>query len=801
MKSLSTNSEIGTIPIPTLKAVEMFGGLSCKSVERFVQYCREDPNYSHHMVIRNDATLALELLPNRSVRLGFASLPYGDLIDYAPDDEPPSDCEFGGEVAREDFAARVEKLMAAIHPKIKTRGSVVFNINTIREGGRGVPGPNSTSKKSKLRVGSVWKKKPAKTLHDLPGMIMQIAERVGFIPRHEEIWVKKQCKHENVRDRSGQCHEYVVILDKSQKNSCDLGKLTANGLPNGTSVFECPTSRANYGHPATFHPALPERYIHAMTEPGDIVLDVTAGVCTTALSAMKHFRNSVSIELYNEYSETGISRLFHFARDYKAKLYKPAHFDLFADEEVTVPVNITKAEPLAIKLADSDYMANYHTIKTPEPLITHIKPQPTMKTSTPFPIESMTPIQQRLIEDLVKTSKANEIVAATSVLITWSAALGRNWTAFDPIRNDIDHPNLQGLVIAPTGTGKSVADKITKPLYAAEAIAHRLRKNDKTPPHRYLLDTVTYSALVRLLQRSDDTGFLFSSEAGGLINSILRKSRGSAGNLLDLILKGFSVGPHRDDTLKHDTRTLLPCLSQLLLAQPKVSRALIANADFIESGLANRWLMAEIPKPPLSYETNEIVQPNREAHRAWHKLILKAMRPRIIGSNKRVHHHVWSKAAVGVFLDYRNDLISKLKSEWSGHEDNLFDRSRELHKRIALGILAAEYYEGNEMLLKIDHNPALRAYDIIQWYDERRIEIMTTAEQHKATDLKRRILDILTSKKDHLITTRDLLRRHNISEEQAEEVAKLFPDIFEVTEIHASGGKAGRPSKILRLRF
>ena len=78
---------------------------------------------------------------------------------------------------------------------------------------------------------------------------------------------------------------------------------------------------------------------------------------------------------------------------------------------------------------------------------------------------------------------------------------------------------------------------------------------------------------------------------------------------------------------------------------------------------------------------------------------------------------------------------------------------------------------------------------------------MNVAKQQKATETKRRLLDILATSKDRQKALRDLARYKNIQKEQVEEIAQIFPDLFEIKKVRAPEATAGRFSTVVRLRL
>lgn len=78
-----------------------------------------------------------------------------------------------------------------------------------------------------------------------------------------------------------------------------------------TNVLHMSTECGYKRHPATFPEQLPSWFIKLLTNPGDIVLDPFAGSGTTSLAAKNLDRQSIAIEIQEEYCQTIRERLFH----------------------------------------------------------------------------------------------------------------------------------------------------------------------------------------------------------------------------------------------------------------------------------------------------------------------------------------------------------------------------------------------------------------------------------------------------------------------------------------------------------
>lgn len=789
--------EIIPIPLKELPMGDMLTGHSSASVATFLSEARQESSSTRHMIINGDATDALHLLPDESTDLIVTSIPYESLVEYGSgDNRELAAAELGNESSPESHKAALCTQLTVLKDKMKNDASLIIPIGNPRVGGRGESGPNGIKSK-KRRKGMLWKKGKAKSLIRLTDLLADAAESVGLLLRSVEIWKKPYCKPETVQDRSRQVHEYVMIFQKTEASKCVRSRLTAAGIPSDDSVFTCPITQATYDHPATFNPLLAERYIVAMSEPSDVVLDFMGGVGSTSLAAIKNARSSITIELYPENCQTALNRLSHFAKDFKSKVYEPARYDIFDEAACTTPVEVKGSDDFRPKASDVRYMYNFRAVPKPE-LLKDILPASDPQTIDPFPVECLTGFQRDLLDDLVLASEANEATAATCILTTWSAAISGGWEAFDRKKSATDYPNLQSMVVMPSGTGKSVAVKTSKPIsyfnrvYARYAQLQRLKSEPSLTS-----DSATGPALIEQLIESQEKTFLFSPEAGGLLADIIAGARGGGGNLFDLLLKGFSVEETTYRTKKDGRQQCRPNIAMLLLAQPDLVKEFMENKQFKARGLANRWLLVETPEPPSAYDDGRSYDSHSRVHRVWHDQIRQALYHRILG-HERIQRHTWTDAAIEVFRARHNRIVERIGKDWKPFE-TLLRRSREIHKRISLGLLAAEYYSGNIDVLTDDEDVAIRAGVIMDWFDQRRIDYFSISLQETLNERKLRVVSILLECSERRMTLRDMERRHMLKAEQLKELATAYSKLFEIKSIKPKG--AGRPSRVIRLKW
>lgn len=151
--------------------------------------------------------------------------------------------------------------------------------------------------------------------------------------RHEIIWVKSIGSGQlNINIMPLKMHESVLIFVK------DGGKRTYNeemesgspykikrniksadcygkqkehiavneGYRRATSIWNIPNPRVKGGHPTQKPLELLQKAIRVYSNPGDVILDITAGSFSTVVAALKEERLAIGVELLNKYYKKGV---------------------------------------------------------------------------------------------------------------------------------------------------------------------------------------------------------------------------------------------------------------------------------------------------------------------------------------------------------------------------------------------------------------------------------------------------------------------------------------------------------------
>jgi len=133
--------------------------------------------------------------------------------------------------------------------------------------------------------------------------LLQFNKSKKFNMYQEEVmvpigdWAKSRLKNLSEKDRGRDISKVGSGFGKNVSNWLNREK----AYP--TNVLHLATECNNKNHSAAFPEALPEWFIKLFTKYGDTVLDPFMGSGTTNFVAQKLLRNSIGIEIINEYYE------------------------------------------------------------------------------------------------------------------------------------------------------------------------------------------------------------------------------------------------------------------------------------------------------------------------------------------------------------------------------------------------------------------------------------------------------------------------------------------------------------------
>lgn len=265
------------------------------------------------MILEGDCFELIKTLEDNSVDLVITSPPYADIVNYGVNvsiKKPKEYCDW------------ILPLFDEIHRVLKPSGSFILNINDNCSNGLRNPFIYEliyrSQKETKLRFYDtyIWHK-----MNGIPnGATKRFRNNTEFIFH----FVKNQKELKFYMDRvlqepaesSNERYKYDmtnhgVIVDGVREKSVKIRPQL--GLVRPDNVFRFPTAATDRSnlirHPAPFNRKLPEYFINLLTDEGDFVLDVFAGIGTTGLPCKDMNRHFIGFELNSKYVEFGNKRI------------------------------------------------------------------------------------------------------------------------------------------------------------------------------------------------------------------------------------------------------------------------------------------------------------------------------------------------------------------------------------------------------------------------------------------------------------------------------------------------------------
>ncbi|GAB4485439.1 MAG: hypothetical protein OHK0031_09530 [Anaerolineales bacterium] len=260
-------------------------------------------------LINGDCRDVLKTLPDESIDLIFTSPPYADSRENS----------YGG-IKPDDYVNWFLPISDELLRVLKPTGTFVLNIKE-----KVVDGERHTyvielilamRKQGWLWTEEfIWHKKnsyPGKwpnRFRDSWERLLQFNKTRRFNMYQDEVmvpmgdWAGRRLKNLSNTDQ---------IRDTSKVGS-GFGKRVANWVGRDkvypTNVLHLATETKNKSHSAVFPEDLPEWFIKLFTKPGDFVLDPFSGSGTTLRVAQRMGRNSIGIEILQEYFDVAQSQL------------------------------------------------------------------------------------------------------------------------------------------------------------------------------------------------------------------------------------------------------------------------------------------------------------------------------------------------------------------------------------------------------------------------------------------------------------------------------------------------------------
>ena len=299
-------------------------------------------------LLNGDVRQVLSELEPESVQCVVTSPPYWGLRDYG------SKGQLGLEETPDEYVKNMIDVFREVKKVLRKDGTLWLNLgDNYFGGGRG------EDRKYKEAYDSVENSKPdwskikglkPKDLVGIPWRVALALQADGWWLRNDIIWSKPNPMPEPVKDRLTKSHEYIFLLTKSKTyyydhesikepysessiqrinqvtfdkqtgGKKDYGKVSVHSKNtnsirgtlekfkenlgsgrNRRTVWELVTRSYPEAHFATFPEEIPELCIKAGTKAGDLVLDPFVGSGTTCAVASRLGRESIGIELNEEY--------------------------------------------------------------------------------------------------------------------------------------------------------------------------------------------------------------------------------------------------------------------------------------------------------------------------------------------------------------------------------------------------------------------------------------------------------------------------------------------------------------------
>ena len=456
-----------------------------------------------------------------------------------------------------------------------------------------------------------------------------------------------------------------------------------------------------------------------------------------------------------------------------------------------------------------------------------------------FPLESFPSTIRDYALDLATTYGVPVELPALCMLGALSGAMGKSWQVANVVSQRVTRANLYIVLSLNSGAGKSIANLVARPVtrfeasrgevferdqkpdlksrqIALEADLKRLKQSGKDGPidqERLKaivcdLDAVrigldrsvalsvgngTTTGLGNELSRVDDETLWVYSAEGGHVVDVMLGSSGKQAPHIDLWLSGYSGESYNQTRGRASAGggncVVLKdvCLSSLLMVQPVVAQKLVEHNASRERGLLARMLLVELKTRPMRDEGHGATV-SVELEEGWAHLVNRILQQReSVGVPRNLS---CSREAADVFRVFHNETTVA----WS--EGNLADMDKELSRwrenaiKLAVVLQAATNAESLEISVEVAKD-AVRlmrwiGIGMLQKFDAPRYERLENRADRLARALKQRNRECLAS---------NLENRHGFSLEEAQKLARVYPERFSVNEVH----RGGRPGNLVKL--
>ena len=288
------------------------------------------------MILEGDCFELIKTQPDNSVDLVITSPPYADIVNYGKNISIKKPNE---------YVDWIIPLFKEIYRVLKPSGSFILNINDNCSNGvrntfiYDLISTNNKQTKLKLYDTYIWHKR-----NGIPnGSPKRFRNTTEFIfhfvkdQKNLKFYMDRALVEPNptyVKRLETPVNDFGKVIDgvrirkpanirkfrytniKVDEDGLQTNKTAYREVPDKVrpdNVFRFSTAGAardnHIKHPAPFHKELPTYFINLLTDEGDIVLDVFAGIGTTGLACEELGRDFIGYELNPKYVEFGNKRI------------------------------------------------------------------------------------------------------------------------------------------------------------------------------------------------------------------------------------------------------------------------------------------------------------------------------------------------------------------------------------------------------------------------------------------------------------------------------------------------------------
>jgi hypothetical protein len=448
-----------------------------------------------------------------------------------------------------------------------------------------------------------------------------------------------------------------------------------------------------------------------------------------------------------------------------------------------------------------------------------------------FPADAFPKVIRDYADSVAKLRGVPVELPLLCCLAAVGGAMGKHWELHGAVNGQSNRGNIYLLLGLPSGTGKGIANVITRPIREYENSREGKWAQDERPSleakknmaektlkglldnsnsalcdeqqlisaRRRLSDCIknlnrsssliignaTTSGLARELTRVDnETLFICSAEGGEIVKVMLGLYRKGVSDF-ELWLNGYS-GEGYKQTRANSPETLVLndiCLSSLVMLQPCVMEMLITNKDAKERGLLARILFATLEVSP-AFEDDSAFEPDKDAESNWGNLITNILNRRFGSNGKSPLHITCSEEARRLFRDYHNHALRLIEGDFADSQSELL-RWRENALRIAIIFAVAEDPDTKILSPEI----AERAINVHRHIALGALNANLAEREKQLRARSEKLIEVLKSQGGARLAS-DLKTRNKFDLKELYQLQSHFPHLFKIEQTE-SGGRPG----------